>query len=188
MRQASLLRRHAPDRTAAGGISAHRVRSGAEKTIRCFPDKLPIGIEKDDTSRFVFLYLVNRRIPVDFRQFLIRHRDLFRNLHHWTVRLLVPRRFRKAAGALQGGRPGGALDATESERKQVPGDVLSRTAGAGRTPRRAVRSLHRPGVPKAGHAEDPGPLSGVATSRRQGALAVVLDVLARRLVVRPFGR
>ena len=32
-----------------------------------------IGIEKDDTTRFVFLYLVNRRIPVDFRQFLIRH-------------------------------------------------------------------------------------------------------------------
>ena len=66
------------------------------KTIRCFPDKLPIGIEKDDTSRFVFLYLVNRRIPVDFRQFLIRHVDLFRCLHHWTVRLLLPRRFRKA--------------------------------------------------------------------------------------------
>ena len=66
------------------------------KTIRCFPDKLPIGIEKDDTSRFVFLYLVNRRVPVDFRQFLIRHVDLFRCLHHWTIRLLVPRRFRKA--------------------------------------------------------------------------------------------
>ena len=65
-------------------------------TIRCFPDKLPIGIDKEDTSRFVFLYLVNRRIPVDFRQFLIRHADLFRCLHHWTVRLLVPRRFRKA--------------------------------------------------------------------------------------------
>jgi hypothetical protein len=66
------------------------------KTIRCFPDKLPIGIEKDDTSRFVFVYLVNRRVPVDFRQFLIRHSDLFRCLHHWTIRLLVPRRFRKA--------------------------------------------------------------------------------------------
>ena len=39
---------------------------------------------------------MNRRVPVDFRQFLIRHLDLFRCLHHWTVRLLVPRRFRKA--------------------------------------------------------------------------------------------
>jgi hypothetical protein len=66
------------------------------KTIRCFPDKLPIGIEKDDTSRFVFLYPLNRRVPVDFRQFLIRHVELFRCLHHWTIRLLVPRRFRKA--------------------------------------------------------------------------------------------
>ena len=44
----------------------------------------------------MFLYLVNRRVPVDFRQFLIRHVDLFRCLHHWTVRLLVPRRFGKA--------------------------------------------------------------------------------------------
>lgn len=39
---------------------------------------------------------VNRRLPVDFRQFLIRHAELFRFLHTWTVRLLVPRRFRKA--------------------------------------------------------------------------------------------
>lgn len=71
-------------------------RSGPRKTVRCFPDKLPIGIEKEDTSRCVFLYLVNRRIPVDFRQFLIRHHTLFLNLHTWTVRLLVPRRFKKA--------------------------------------------------------------------------------------------
>jgi hypothetical protein len=70
--------------------------SGRHKTIRCFPDKLPIGIEKEDTSRFVFLYRVTRRIPIDFRQFLIRHHSLFLNLHTWTVRLLVPRRFRKA--------------------------------------------------------------------------------------------
>jgi hypothetical protein len=71
---------------------------GAErqKIIRCFPDKLPIGIDKEDTGRLVFLYLVNRRIPLDFRQFLIRHHSLFVNLHTWTVRLLVPRRFRKA--------------------------------------------------------------------------------------------
>jgi hypothetical protein len=65
-------------------------------TIGCFPDKLPIGIEKQDTSRFVFMYLVNRRVPVDFRQFLMRHTELFRGLHHWTVRLLLPRPFRRA--------------------------------------------------------------------------------------------
>ena len=70
--------------------------SGRQRTIRCFPDKLPIGIEKDRTSHLVFVYLVNRRLPVDFRQFLLRHADLLRFVTTWTVRLLVPRRFRKA--------------------------------------------------------------------------------------------
>jgi hypothetical protein len=70
--------------------------SGRQRAIRCFPDKLPIGIEKDRTSQLVFVYLVNRRLPVDFRQFLFRHADLLRFVTTWTVRLLVPRRFRKA--------------------------------------------------------------------------------------------
>lgn len=70
--------------------------SGSERTVRCFPDKLPMGIEKDRDVHLVFGYLVNRRLPVDFRQFLIRHAELFRFVHTWTVRLLVPRRFRKA--------------------------------------------------------------------------------------------
>src|SRR3954465_12192321 len=90
----------------------------------------------------------------------------------------------ESGGALQGRGPRRALDASESEREQIPGDVLSRTPGAGRTPRRSVRSLHRAGVPKAGHAEDPSPVSRMATSRRSGALAIVLDVSARRLVLR----
>lgn len=71
--------------------------SGRQRIVRCFPDKLPIGIEKDDPSHLVFVYLVNRRLPVDFRQFLIRHADLLGFVSWWTVRLLVPRRFRKAA-------------------------------------------------------------------------------------------
>ena len=70
--------------------------SGRQQTIRCFPDKLPIDVEKDSTSHLVFLYLVNRCVPVDFRQCLIRHAELFRYLHTWTIRLLVPRRFRKS--------------------------------------------------------------------------------------------
>ena len=90
------------DRTQPTGLSPDEYPhltfgAGRAKTIRCFPDKLPIGIEKQDTSRFVFVYLVNRRVPLDFRQFLLRHAELFRCLHHWTVRLLLPRRFRKAA-------------------------------------------------------------------------------------------
>jgi len=55
--------------------------SGRQRTVRCFPDKIPIGVEKDSTERLVFLYLVNRRIPVDFRQFLFRHAELFRMAH-----------------------------------------------------------------------------------------------------------
>lgn len=70
--------------------------SGRQRTIRCFPDKLPIGIEKDRTSQLLFVYPVNRRLPLDFRQYLLRHADLLRFLTTWTVRLLVPRRFRKA--------------------------------------------------------------------------------------------
>src|SRR5439155_19895513 len=60
-------------------------------------------------------------------------------------------------------------------------------AGTGRPPRRSVRSLHRAGVSKAGDAEDPSPLSRLATIGRQGSLAVVLGVVARRLDVRAFG-
>ena len=132
------------DLAAARGLPAHRLRiSGRQRTIRCFPDKLPIGIEKDDTSRFVFLYLVNRRLPVDFRQFLIRHAELFRFLHTWTVRLLVPRRFRKAVAALQSGAPRRALDAAGPERHQGAGDVLSRAAGTRGTPWRSGRSRHQ---------------------------------------------
>jgi hypothetical protein len=59
--------------------------TGRQRTIRCFPDKLPIGVEKTDRDRLVFVYLVNRRLPVDFRQFLIRHTELFRMVHTWTV-------------------------------------------------------------------------------------------------------
>ena len=70
--------------------------SGRQRVVRCFPDKLPIGIEKGNTDHLVFVYLVNRRVPVDFRQFLIRHAALLRFVRTWTLRLLVPRRFRKA--------------------------------------------------------------------------------------------
>ena len=34
----------------------------SRRTVRCFSDKLPIGIEKADTSRFVFLYLDPRSL------------------------------------------------------------------------------------------------------------------------------
>jgi hypothetical protein len=70
--------------------------SGRQRVIRCFPDKLPMGVDKSRNDHLVFLYLVNRRLPIDFRQFLLRHASLLRFVHTWSVRLLVPRRFRKA--------------------------------------------------------------------------------------------
>ena len=36
-------------------------------------------------------------VPADFRMFLHRHAELLRALPEWTIRLLIPRRFRKAA-------------------------------------------------------------------------------------------
>src|SRR5205823_3813370 len=39
---------------------------GDQKTVRYFPDKLPIGIERSRGRRHVFLYLVTRDVPVDF--------------------------------------------------------------------------------------------------------------------------
>jgi hypothetical protein len=71
--------------------------SGPDATRRYFPDKLPIGIEKrPGWYRHVFLYLVTRDVPMDFRLFLLRHAEVLRSLPEFTVRLLIPRRFRKA--------------------------------------------------------------------------------------------
>jgi hypothetical protein len=70
---------------------------GHEKTTRYFPEKLPIGVPRDGDRRHVFLYLVTREVPAEFRLFLLRHADLLKAVNEWTIRVLVPRRFRKAA-------------------------------------------------------------------------------------------
>ncbi len=70
--------------------------TGAEKVIRYFPDKMPIGVERDYGRRHVFLYLVTSDVPAGFRMFLFRHADLLGTVPQWTIRLVVPRRFRKA--------------------------------------------------------------------------------------------
>jgi hypothetical protein len=70
--------------------------SGTGKTVRYFPDKLPIGVERDSGPHHVFLYLVTRDVPVDFRMFVFRHAELLKVTHSWTIRLLVPSRFRRS--------------------------------------------------------------------------------------------
>ena len=68
---------------------------GPEKTVRYFPDKLPIGMQPHADTH-VFVYLVTRPSPMDFRLFLLRHVPLLRVLFRWTVRLLLPRKLVKA--------------------------------------------------------------------------------------------
>jgi len=64
-------------------------RTPRGRTVRHFPDKLPIGVHPDrDTHEFV--YVVNRHVPVDFRPYLYRHARLLSVLPAWVVRLLVP--------------------------------------------------------------------------------------------------
>jgi len=65
---------------------------GQPKVIRHFPDKLPIGVHRDGRPE-VFVYLVTRSSPVDFRAFLDRHVGLWRALYHWELRVLLPRPF-----------------------------------------------------------------------------------------------
>src|SRR2546425_2895441 len=71
--------------------------SGAKKTTHFFPDKLPIGVPLKGHWRHVFLYLATREVPNEFRMFLLRHADLLKSVDEWTIRVLLPRRFRKAA-------------------------------------------------------------------------------------------
>jgi len=71
--------------------------TGAEKTTRFFPDKLPVGVPLKGGRRHVFLYLATREVPIDFRMFLLRHADLLKSVDEWTIRVLLPRRLRKAA-------------------------------------------------------------------------------------------
>jgi hypothetical protein len=73
---------------------------GEPKVVRHFPDKLPIGVHRDGRPE-VFLYLVTRSSPVDFRAFLNRHAELWRALYHWELRVLFPRPFGSEQGAYE---------------------------------------------------------------------------------------
>jgi hypothetical protein len=87
-----------------------------KRTIRDFPDKLPIGLNSNRRTH-VFLYLVNRE-TVDFRVFLHRHDELFRALPEWEQRLLVPRHLTRVCAAIRGSRTAGVRDAAAAGRRQ----------------------------------------------------------------------
>ena len=59
-------------------------------TVRYFPDKLPIGYDRDH-RRHVFMYLARSPSPMDFRVFILRHLELLNALGFWTIRVLFRR-------------------------------------------------------------------------------------------------
>jgi hypothetical protein len=85
-------------RTPRPDLPTLTFRADDEETTRYFPDKLPIGLDPDGRTH-VFLYLITRQAPIDFRAFLERHAELLRRLPAWTVRLLNPRHLNHATAA-----------------------------------------------------------------------------------------
>jgi len=64
--------RHLGDRLELRDYPHLLFGDGPEKTVRYFPDKLPIGMQPHADAH-VFVYLVTRPSPMDFRLFLLRH-------------------------------------------------------------------------------------------------------------------
>jgi hypothetical protein len=58
------------------------------RTVRYFPDKLPIGV--DERGRVLFVYLVTDPNPDAVRRFMHRHRPLFSRVPQWTLGLFFP--------------------------------------------------------------------------------------------------
>ena len=61
------------------------------RTVRYFPDRLPIGIHL--AGRGVVVYVVTDPWLDEFRVFLERHAALLRPLPAWTLRIVVPPQF-----------------------------------------------------------------------------------------------
>lgn len=87
--------RHLEDRLDIREFPHLRFGDGPEKSLRYFPDKLPIGIGTS-LDHHVFVYLITAPSPMDFRGFLLRHTPLLRALFHWTIRLLIPKPLARA--------------------------------------------------------------------------------------------
>jgi hypothetical protein len=64
---------------------------GDTRTVRYFPDRLPIGIHP--AGRGVVVYVVTDPWLDDFRVILLRHAALLRALPAWTLRIVVPPHF-----------------------------------------------------------------------------------------------
>jgi hypothetical protein len=67
------------------------VGEGEARTVRYFPNRLPIGIHL--AGRGVVVYVVTDPWLDEFRVFLERHAALLRALPAWTLRIVVPPHF-----------------------------------------------------------------------------------------------
>src|SRR5262245_3620931 len=67
------------------------VGEGQARTVRYFPDRLPVGIHL--AGRGVIVYVVTDPWLDEFRVFLERHAALLRALPGWTLRIVVPPQF-----------------------------------------------------------------------------------------------
>jgi hypothetical protein len=67
------------------------VGEGEARTVRYFPDRMPIGIHL--AGRGVVVYVVTDPWLDEFRVFLERHAVLLRALPAWTLRIVVPPQF-----------------------------------------------------------------------------------------------
>ncbi len=82
---------HLRDRFELIDMPQLRFGEGPSRIYRHFPDKLPIGDDRERSDHHVFMYLVTTPVPWDFRLFLLRHIPLLRQLSRWTIRLLFPK-------------------------------------------------------------------------------------------------
>src|SRR5580704_16323647 len=71
------------------------VGEGDKRTIRYFPERLPIGIHVE--GRGVLVYVVTDHVLDEFRVFLERHAPVLRALRAWTLRIVVPPHLPKTA-------------------------------------------------------------------------------------------
>ena len=67
------------------------VGEGEQRSVRYFPDRLPIGIHL--AGRGVVVYVVTDPTLDELREFLERHAALLRALPAWTLRIVVPPQF-----------------------------------------------------------------------------------------------
>ena len=78
-------------RIAQADLPHVSVGEGEARTVRYFPDRLPIGIHL--AGRGVLVYVIIDPWLDEFRVFLERHAALLRALPAWTLRIVVPPHF-----------------------------------------------------------------------------------------------